>query len=226
MKFIFRVLSKFLSRWNIYIVKSLAFDPGRERQLPVNFDYVRYKTFELCCNEIKVRGIKGNVAELGVYKGDSAIKINDLFPDRKLYLFDTFNGFNHSDIEKDSVSFSTENQDFSDTSVELVLKRMKHPEMCVVKKGYFPETAADIDDSFCFVSIDADLFEPIIAGLNYFYPRLELNGFIFIHDFNNKLYKGSREAVVKYCKEHSIGFIPLPDDGGSAVIVKSKSDVI
>jgi hypothetical protein len=63
-----------------------------------NFDYVRYSSLELVAREIYENKISGNVAELGVYQGGFAQYINQIFPDRKLYLFDTFEGFNESDV--------------------------------------------------------------------------------------------------------------------------------
>lgn len=39
---------------------------------------------------IRSREIEGNVAECRVFRGDSAKYINYYFPDRKLYLCDTF----------------------------------------------------------------------------------------------------------------------------------------
>ena len=50
------------------------------------------------CRRLNHTGIPGSVAELGVYKGDTAWKLNLLFPDRRLYLFDTFQGFSEADI--------------------------------------------------------------------------------------------------------------------------------
>jgi len=221
MKQIFRIISRVLSKWDIYIIKSLAYDTKEHTLLPINLDYVRHKTLELCSNEIYRYKIKGSVAELGVYKGDFASKINLAFPDRKLYLFDTFSGFDSRDTgEEKNKSYSSGDQDFSDTNINLVLKKMPYPEKCIIRKGYFPETAAGIEDSFCFVSLDADLFNPILAGLEFFYPKLEKGGYIFIHDFNNSDYKGVREAVMKFCKEKNIGYLPIPDGGGSIVITK------
>jgi O-methyltransferase len=98
---------------------------------------------------------------------------------------------------------------------------MKYKENCIVRKGYFPETAEDLEDEFVFVSIDADLYEPIYNGLCYFYPRLKHGGYIFIHDFNDgKTYLRVKEAVKKYCSENNIGYFPLSDNQGSAVIIK------
>ena len=219
-KYLYRSIAGLISKRSFYIVKSLAFDPGNRLQIPINLDFVRHKTLELCSNEIRVNNVEGNIAELGVYKGDFAIKLNELFPDRRLYLFDTFNGFDPRDFGKDKSKFLTEEQDFSDTNIEMVLKRMKHPENCIFKKGYFPDTAMDIHDSFSFVSIDADLYEPILKGLEFFYSRLEKNGYIFVHDFNNMYYKGAREAVIEFCLKNKIGYVPIPDTGGSVIITK------
>lgn len=45
-----------------------------------------------------------------------------------------------------------------------------------------------IEDSFCFVSLDMDLYKPTYEGLHYFYPRLNHGGYIFIHDCRNRGY--------------------------------------
>lgn len=78
---------------------------------------------------------------------------------------------------------------------------MQHPEQCIIRKGYFPESAINTDDNFVLVSLDTDLFAPIYEGLNFFYPRLVKGGCIFIHDFNNDSYKGARKAVELFCKK-------------------------
>ncbi|HCT91620.1 MAG TPA: hypothetical protein DF613_09630, partial [Lachnospiraceae bacterium] len=52
----------------------------------------------LFAEEIRTANLPGAVAELGVYRGDFAIEINRLFPDRTLYLFDTFTGFSPEDM--------------------------------------------------------------------------------------------------------------------------------
>jgi len=194
----------------------------RPREIDSNyFDYIRLSTLELLSFEIRKKNLNGNVAELGVYKGKFAKYINQFFPDRKLYLFDTFEGFDPRDVSSEkSKSYSSGSQDFSDTSIASVLKQMPFPDRCVPVKGFFPESAKGIDDSFALVSLDADLYEPIYSGLNFFFPRLVKGGYILVHDFNNDNYKGTRRAVEQFCTEQNINFLPLPDSGGSAVISK------
>jgi O-methyltransferase len=210
-----------LKKNNVFIGNSLEY-LHRKRELDKNhFDYVRVASLELISYEINLRQIKGNVAELGVYKGKFARQINRYFPDRVLYLFDTFEGFDQADVAKEkSQDLSQGDQDFSNTSVEAVLKVMPHPSQCKPIKGYFPESAKGVDDQFVFVSLDADLYDPLYAGLVFFYPKLVPGGYIFVHDFNNDHYKGARKAVETFCREQGINYMPLPDSCGSAVVMK------
>ncbi|WP_208873060.1 TylF/MycF/NovP-related O-methyltransferase [Fretibacterium fastidiosum] len=97
---------------------------------------------------------------------------------------------------------------------------MEHGENCIVKKGWFPETADGIDESFCFASLDVDLYQPTLAGLRFFYPRLSPGGYLMIHDFNNREYPGVRQAVREFCTETHAGYVCLPDFCGSAVIAR------
>jgi len=212
---------KVLLNKKISITSTLSY-LDRKREIDANyFDYIRLSTLELLSFEIKKRNLEGNVAELGVYQGKFARLINKFFPERQLYLFDTFEGFDKRDVIREkSQNLSSGEQDFSDTSIASVLKQMPFPDKCIPVKGFFPGSAKGIEDSFVLVSLDADLYDPIYAGLNFFYPRLVHGGYILIHDFNNDNYKGSRKAVEQFCVEQHINFIPLPDSGGSAIISK------
>lgn len=198
---------------------------GRERLIPVSkpgADYIRLSSLELAAYEISLHQLEGSIAELGVYQGDFAKEMNALFPNRKLYLFDTFCGFDKNDVMMEmSNDFSySDVSHFSSTSVNTVLSKMIRPEDCIIRKGYFPDTCEGIEDNFVFVSIDADLFNPILAGLEYFYPRLLKGGFIFVHDHNNSRYRGVQKAVNKFCTAHNTSFFPLSDSGGTAVFIK------
>lgn len=182
---------------------------------------VRLAALERAAREIYERKIVGSVAEAGVYKGDFAKYINWWFYDRKMYLIDTFEGFDDRDIKSDKKRrHAVKFDDWSRTSVDYVLARMQNRENCVIKKGWFPEVMKNTEDIFCFVSLDMDLYEPIYAGLEYFYPRLSGGGYIFVHDCCDGIYKGSRQAVLDFAEKNGIGFVILPDDCGTAVITK------
>jgi O-methyltransferase len=84
----------------------------------------------------------------------------------------------------------------------------------------FPDSLGGFEDRFAFVSLDVDLYEPTLAGLRYFYPRLSLGGFIFIHDYNNRRYMGVRQAVADFLGESHAPALPLPDFAGTLVVLR------
>lgn len=183
---------------------------------------IRTATLYRIAARLKEQNISGSLAEFGVYKGDTAHILNALFPEKTLYLFDTFAGFDDRDIQTEHLgSFScAQRGDFADTSEIHVLNRLSHPENAVIKKGYFPESLDRLEDTFSLVSLDADLYTPVLAGLEYFYPRLNSGGMIILHDYNNERFRGAKQAVCDYESAHGkLLLIPLADLHGSAVII-------
>lgn len=191
-------------------------------QTGVSEDFVRRHAMRLAAEWVKERKVAGNIAELGVYQGEQAALLNALFPDRTIRLFDTFEGFSQSDIQTEAKQgySGAALGDFQDTSVERVLARMPHPDRVSVHAGLFPDSLAGLEDQFAFVSLDVDLYEPTLAGLDYFYPRLSPGGFIFVHDYNNRRYAGVRHAVDTFLARSHACALPLPDFAGSLVVLK------
>lgn len=109
---------------------------------------------------------------------------------------------------------------YKDTSIEKVMKILPYPNQAVVRKGFFPDTANGLEESFCLVSIDCDLYQPIYDGLSYFYPRMVKGGYIFVHDYRSRYYRGVREALRRYAEEQGFSYVVLTDNTGTAVIVK------
>ena len=168
----------------------------------------------------KERNLEGACAEVGVYRGDFARHINALFPTKKLYLFDTFEGFAAVDLQNESKEAQNLGAGhFANTSVELVLSKMPHVEQCIVKKGWFPETAKGLENErFCFVSLDTDLYDPILAGLEFFYPRMVNGGAILVDDYFST-YDGVKKAVDCFAAKMRMFAMPIGDNGG-VILVK------
>lgn len=108
---------------------------------------VRLSALRLHAREIEARKIPGDVAELGVYQGVFAAEINRLFPERRLWLFDTFEGFHARDlaIEAERTGVKAQRRSFADTTMELVRSRLPHPEKARFVQGYFPESLKGLD---------------------------------------------------------------------------------
>lgn len=176
---------------------------------------------------IKVHNIGGSVAEAGVFKGEFAKIINGSFPDKKCYLFDTFEGFEESDLKKEAEKADLEYIDngkyrhFANTSEKMVYDKMPFKQKVIIKKGLFPNSAKDVDDKFCFVNLDMDLYQPTLEGLRYFYPRMVSGGVILIHDyFVEKPFIVSL-AVEDFEKEMGIRLnkMPIGDDCSIAIYI-------
>ena len=201
--------------------KMMGVNRKRLFDIPSRTNYIRINTFELLAIEIIEKKVDGSIAELGVYTGDFARYMNMAFPEKKFYLFDTFEGFDDRDIKIEKTnSFRDVEDDFSNTSTEAVLSKMKTRENCIVKKGWFPESLNGLEDKFCFVSLDADLYKPIYSGLEYFYPRLSKGGYILVDDYNNDLYPGCKQAVREFCSKNFVPYTPMSDPWGSVIIAK------
>lgn len=183
-------------------------------------DFVRRHSFRLVAERINQHAIPGAIAELGVYQGEQAALLNRLFPERRLRLFDTFEGFSQKDIPAEAKLSGATPGDFSNTSVELVLSKMDCRKNVYIHQGFFPDSADGVEDQFAFVSLDVDLHDPTAAGLRWFYPRLSKGGYIFVHDYNNRRYMGVRQAVDAFAQETGACVFPLPDYAGSMVIIK------
>jgi O-methyltransferase len=185
-------------------------------------DHVRRDMLALMCRSIEERKINGHIAELGVYQGATARLFHHYFPERKLYLFDTFQGFDPRDVEQETskTGIKTTAAHFSDTAIDLVLKTISpQNDNIETVAGYFPESVENlqIEGSFALVHLDADLYEPTKAGLEFFYPKLTSGGILIVHDYNAWL--GARQAVEEYCLAHHLVTIPMPDKSGSCILL-------
>ena len=151
------------------------------------------------------------------------------FPDKKLYLFDTYEGFDQFDIDYEfglgNESYNkgkfTHKELFANTDINLVMKKMKYPSNVEIRKGYFPETAKDIKDHFCFVNLDMDLYLPMLNGIRFFWDKVVKNGCILLHDYFRSDLPGVKAAVDMFEKERGFIIPKTPiGDGCSIALLK------
>jgi O-methyltransferase len=187
------------------------------------WDCTRRDMLVLLLRTVIEQDVQGEMAELGVYKGSTARLIHHYVPERRLHLFDTFAGFTERSVaaEKENTNFSTKGHKFSDTSLEGVKRYVAQQNDNVhFHPGYFPDTIPSGfgERKFAFVSLDADLFEPTLEGLKFFYPRMSTRGLLVVHDYNAWI--GARKAVDEFFSDKPEMPVPMPDKSGSALIVR------
>lgn len=160
----------------------------------------------------------GNVAECGVCMGEFSYYINKYFPNKQLYLFDTFEGFSERDLNVERSlnheaflnSMFNDQALFSAANEQIVMTRMPHPGKCILKKGYFPDTAQGLEDTFCFVNLDMDLYQPMLEGLRFFYRKMCPGGVLLLHDYFHPELPGVKQAVEDFERELGAGLYKTP----------------
>jgi O-methyltransferase len=183
--------------------------------LGLSEDSARIRLIEDLAVEMKRNNTEGVVAECGVWRGHTAAHINRAFPDRRLYLFDTFSGFDERDYAVESElgilsSYQESGYTLLRTGDERIsLLRCPYRERVVIKKGYVPDTFCGLEnEKFAFVNIDMDLYAPHLAALDFFATRMSVGGVVLSHDYNES-YRGTMLAVDEISKQYDLTRIPI-----------------
>lgn len=136
---------------------------------------------------------KGAIVELGNYQGGSLKYLAERFPDRNIIGMDTFEGLPEKDWNESEVH---KPGDFNDNSLEAVQKYLKDHRNVTLIKGYFPDSATELEEQeFSFVHIDFDFYEGMKNGIEFFYPRLVKGGIIVCDDFDWPNCPGVKKAL-------------------------------
>ena len=145
--------------------------------------------------------LSGSIAEVGVYQGTTARLIAELKGEKKLFLFDTFEGMPNEKIStKDDWELNTHR----DTSLSHVKQYLSGYSNVSFIQGQFPESISNSsdaslihDEKFCLVNLDVDLYKSTLDGLEFFFPRLVDGGRLVSHNYNLKNSPGGRTPGVK-----------------------------
>jgi O-methyltransferase len=223
------VPDRFCWQYEKYRTLNRAYSPASEASFLKNNsvnnagDLVRFYFLTLACDTIEEEGLQGDLAELGVYKGNTAFLLAELArrTKRTAYLFDTFESFAEQDLVGIDQNMKSSQREFSDTSLEDARQLVGESNVKFIK-GYFPGTADSVPASatFSLVHLDCDLYAPIRAGLEFFYPRLVPGGFLIVHDYSSYYWEGVKMAVDEFLANRPERIVPIPDKSGTVVIRK------
>ena len=176
-------------------------------------DDVRYATLALAIERLQTDQTPGAFAEIGVYRGVTSSFIHRQAPDRRFYLFDTFEGFPQESLD------AGPDTRFRDTSQEGVAALIGDTHNIEFRKGFFPATAAGLEaEQFSLVMLDVDLYLPALDVFRFFYPRMVRGGYFFLHDFNSpESNAGISRAIRWWISRSRCILIEIPDFHGSAM---------
>lgn len=168
--------------------------------------------------------LSGDIWECGVYKGGTAAMMAAVIrdsaqSDKKLFLFDTFQGMPETNSKKDL----HRKGDFGDTSEEAVRDYVGGGGGVILRKGFIPDTFRGLELArITFAHVDLDIYRSILDSLDFIWPRLTLGGFIVFDDYGFPSCPGARAAVDEFFA--SSACIPLCLPTGQAVVFKAVPD--
>jgi len=179
--------------------------------------------------------LDGLIAECGVYQGKTAqILFNFKSEKKKLYLFDTFEGFTIEDraLEERVGMGRDPGSGHINTSVELVKNQVSKPilkgplvssdKSLKIFIGKVQETLSEAQyESYSLVHLDMDLYGPTLFALKHFTKRMVTGGCILLHDYavSKQGYSGVAKAVEQVDFTGFAGPIVLGDQS-SALFVR------
>ena len=156
------------------------------------FDKLRLMAEEF----LTVSYLPGDIADLGSYRGGSALVLRRLAPDKHLHLFDTWEGIPYDDplCHHKKGEWATP---LADCKTLVGLGHFTH-----YHQGAFPIYSGEIynqDDAaqrqFCFVYVDMDTYQATRDAIEFFWPRLVIGGKMIIDDYGWEPCAGVKKAV-------------------------------
>jgi hypothetical protein len=188
--------------------------------------FQRFETrWQLCRYLFATLGVPGLRAECGVYRGATALLLCRAIASRRpgfdgngMYLIDSFSGVSRS-VDEDlipvrgddgSVALSTFfPEGKTDTSAELVRGFFARDfPRAAVHAGWIPSVFASLPESgWAYVHLDLSLYEPTLAALEYFYPRLSPGGVILCD--GSIFCPGAEKALRSYCERNALSYVLL-----------------
>ncbi|MBR3368725.1 class I SAM-dependent methyltransferase [Candidatus Saccharibacteria bacterium] len=151
---------------------------------------------------------EGDFVELGCFEGDTSLLLAEVLKNnnskKRLWIYDSFEGL----PEKTENDFSELGRDFKKgelfTTKRFVKQRFLRANLPVprIKKAWFSELKNDdLPEKIAFAFLDGDLYDSIRDSLNLVFPKLNENGKIVVHDYNNPQLPGVSKAVDEFLEK-------------------------
>lgn len=158
----------------------------------------------------KVLGVEGNIIECGSdLFGTTVIMANYLREKhihKIIYGCDSFEGFDHAELENERQIGLTKASDMSFTTtsygyVRRKIRKLGVEDIVIPVRGFFQETLPHIKSDFCFAFVDCDLELSITYSAETIWPDLASDGCIVFDDYTNERFRGGAACSRFICKK-------------------------
>lgn len=163
------------------------------------------RRFQLMRFAEAVAKVPGSTAECGVYRGiGSAIICQTLrdhyAPADRHFGFDSFAGVSApQELDRTADDRLAWKAGQLKTDMAATAAMLQEFANCQLVQGWIPQTFPIAESHrFRLVHIDVDLYDPTLASLAFFYPRLNPGGLIVLDDHGFAGCPGARRAAIEY----------------------------
>jgi len=125
---------------------------------------------------------EGALIEIGTYKGGGALHLSNCCPNRKIYICDSFQGFEKIDTKLDGLFKHDMFRNTSEIRVDLLFKnKTRNYEICA---GFFPSSCMEKKMvPISFAHVDVDVYKATKETLDYLAPLMLPHSMIVIDDY-------------------------------------------
>lgn len=173
------------------------------------------EAYRLCSLVESTNSTKGVIIEVGVDQGGTARIFSKYAPhNKKIFLFDTFEGLVFCNSENDGEFIK---DGYFKSDFEQICKKFEGDPRILVTKGVFPQSGQNILDSeqISLAHLDVDTYQSTLDSLHFIYDKIVVGGTIIIHDYiNNPHTPGVKLAVDDFFMDKS-DILFLPEDNGA-----------
>ena len=188
---------------------------------------LKLRSLKTLAESMNENNVPGDFVECGTFKGGSAAVISTaLTPERKLWLFDSFEGL--PDVKEevdgaDSKDWVGKCRAAEQDVIEALKTVGTSPDQYVIRKGWFQNTFQQtLPEQVALLHCDADWYDSVLLTLETFYDRMPMGGVVVLDDFG--WWEGCREAFYDFCERR--GEKPLLErvDCDQAFWIKGKTN--
>lgn len=165
--------------------------------------------------------LNGDFVECGVNKGFLSAAIMDYinfnaFPDKKFYLFDTFEGVPRERVPNgEKAAFWTKYNDCYD----FVVESFSSYQNVEIVRGIIPDSLSLVDiERVAYISIDMNYSVPERAALEHFWPKMVTSGLVLLDDYGFPGHEAQKQSADEFAESVGVKVLTLPT--GQGLIIK------
>jgi len=200
------------------------------------------KTLALCCKYVDKAGIEGAFVEAGVWRGGSALVAKYvLAKDRRILLYDTFNGMtepgekdfrlgestNENSLNKWNSLRTETGNGWVAASLDEVKRNFglfklldNQVEFIVGDVQVTLLREENLPDRIAILRLDTDFYSSTLFELETFWPKVANGGVVILDDYGH--WEGAKSAADEFFSSNVINALMVPiAGGGGRLIVKT-----